>query len=215
MKNILYTRLFSSLIIIPISLIFIIKNSFYFNSFLLFCFLVSMKEWFDLCYKKIFFYIGNIFLVFAFLNAYWLRNIDDGLFLFLFVIIVCISSDIGGYTFGNLFNGPKLTKISPNKTYAGVIGGYFLSFFSVYIYWIYSTAIFGKNMIFDEKVLIVVFFISSISQIGDLIVSYFKRKAKIKDTGSLIPGHGGILDRVDGMIFAIPFANLIFYFFKF
>ena len=114
-----------------------------------------------------------------------------------------MSSDIGGFTFGKLFKGKKLTKISPNKTYSGVIGSYILSFIAVY-------SIFDLNISIN-KILLFTFIISSISQLGDLIVSILKRKAKVKDTGNLIPGHGGLLDRLDGYIFAIPFGILISY----
>ncbi len=119
------------------------------------------------------------------------------------IIITCMSSDIGGFTFGKLFKGKKLTKISPNKTYSGVIGSYILSFIAVY-------SIFDLNISIN-KILLFTFIISSISQLGDLIVSILKRKAKVKDTGNLIPGHGGLLDRLDGYIFAIPFGILISY----
>ena len=122
----------------------------------------------------------------------------------LFITIICVSTDIGGYIFGKTFRGPKLTKFSPNKTYAGMLGGYLLSILS---------AIILTNFYFSEKLLIklliFVILISSISQLGDIIISYFKRISKIKDTGKIIPGHGGLLDRVDGMIFAFPFSYLI------
>ena len=131
-------------------------------------------------------------------------------------ILISIFTDIGGYIFGNFFKGPKLTKISPNKTYAGSIGGFILSLASVLIFtkfitlepWIVFsiTEKFYNN--FDLSFLIFILLISLISQIGDLVISYFKRLAKIKDTGKIIPGHGGILDRIDGLIFAIPFSYL-------
>jgi phosphatidate cytidylyltransferase len=123
----------------------------------------------------------------------------------LLITIICISTDIGGYVFGKIFKGPKLTKFSPNKTYAGMIGGYLLSIIS---------AIFFNNFYFTEEIqikwFIFVILISTTSQLGDIIISYFKRLSKIKDTGKIIPGHGGLLDRIDGMIFAFPFSYLIF-----
>ena len=142
------------------------------------------------------------FLIISFYSFYEL-SVDRNVFLF--VLIICISTDIGGYVFGKFFNGPKLTKISPNKTYAGAIGGYFLSFISLIFFINYIDY---PNQLSSEFVLIFIL-ISSVSQIGDITVSFFKRKSKIKNTGNIIPGHGGLLDRVDGMIFAFPIYYLV------
>jgi phosphatidate cytidylyltransferase len=122
---------------------------------------------------------------------------------FLFVTSICILTDIGGYIFGKLIKGPKLTKFSPNKTYAGMFGGYLLSFISIIFI---SFANFNYNGL---NIFIFILIISTVSQLGDIFISYFKRLSKIKDTGKIIPGHGGILDRVDGMIFAFPVAYFI------
>tara|TARA_B100001769_G_C21898315_1_gene485177 strand:- start:319 stop:744 length:426 start_codon:yes stop_codon:yes gene_type:complete len=129
---------------------------------------------------------------------------------FLAVLLICVSTDIGGYVFGKLFKGPKLTKISPNKTYSGMIGGYIFSiiltsYFFKYLYLLKE----NTSEIFDLNIFFTVLIISSASQIGDILVSYFKRISKIKDTGKIIPGHGGILDRIDGMIFAFPVSFII------
>ena len=116
------------------------------------------------------------------------------------VITTCICTDIGGYIFGKIFKGKKLTKYSPNKTYSGVYGSYILSFLTIYILF---------NSFYSlEKLFIFTFITSSVSQFGDIMISFLKRKAKIKDTGNIIPGHGGILDRLDGVIFALPFVIL-------
>ena len=157
--------------------------------------------------KKSYNISGHLFLIFSFFSAYYIRNeFTAGVFIFLVIILICICTDIGGYVFGKIFGGPKLTKISPQKTYAGVFGGFLLSMICVYIFYDYL----DENFNFKELILIIL--ISIISQIGDIIVSYFKRLSKIKDTGKLIPGHGGILDRIDGMIFAFPAAYLIYKF---
>ena len=148
-------------------------------------------------------FLGIIFLLFSFFTAFEIREINDNFKFFLFVITVCIFTDIGGYIFGKIFKGPKLTSISPNKTYAGVFGSFMLSLIAGLIYLDY----FGKKEIVDSKhiiVLLIILLISLISQIGDLIISYFKRKAKLKDTGKILPGHGGLLDRIDGLIFVFP-----------
>ena len=127
------------------------------------------------------------------------------------MIIICISTDVGGYIFGNLFKGPKLTKLSPNKTYSGMIGSYFLAIISSLLLIKNSNLITGKTYDVTLELFVMVILISTTSQIGDLIVSFFKRLSKIKDTGNLIPGHGGLLDRIDGLLFAMPVAYIIFY----
>jgi phosphatidate cytidylyltransferase len=132
------------------------------------------------------------------------------------ILLICIFTDIGGYIFGRIFKGPKLTKISPNKTYSGMFGGYFLSIVFMSLFFINLEFLFGyTNIEVTEKELtlnnfILTIVISTASQFGDIIVSYFKRLSKIKDTGKIIPGHGGLLDRIDGMIFAFPTSYLIF-----
>ena len=125
---------------------------------------------------------------------------------FLIIIFACISTDIGGYKFGKIFKGPKLIKISPNKTFSGVIGSYLMSFLLCFVL-IYTNIVNEKYLI---NFIIFIFLVSTISQFGDILISYFKRLSNIKDTGKIIPGHGGLLDRLDGMIFAFPFSYVMF-----
>ncbi len=211
MKPEIIKRILSSFVLIPIALFFIIKGSFFFTFFIGTCFIITLYEWHMMSKKKKYNIFGFIFLIFSFYSVYFIRNELDkhGLLIFLFIVLVCVSTDIGGYVFGNLFKGPKLTKISPKKTYAGVFGGYFLSIIFTHILINYSELFRDQNFGRDEFVLVLI--ISTVSQVGDIIISYFKRLSKIKDTGKLIPGHGGILDRIDGMLFAFPFY-FIFYF---
>ena len=199
-------RLLTSLILIPISIFFIVKGSILFIFFLSILFLVTSYEW-DIMSKKnnLFRFLGIIFLFFSFYSAFFLRDILGPDF-FLFIICVCIFTDIGGYVFGKSLKGPKLTKISPNKTYSGVVGSFILSLTAGLIFLKISEDELFNSYTLDF--LIFIFMISSISQIGDLIISYFKRKAKIKDTGKFLPGHGGFLDRIDGLIFVIPIIYL-------
>ena len=207
----LQKRILSSFLLIPIVFFFILKGSFFFNFFISICFLITAYEWHMMNKKKIYNIFGFIFLIFSFYSAYFIRNdLANSLSVFLLIIIICISTDIGGYVFGKLFKGPKLTKISPKKTYAGVFGGYFLSIIFTNIFTNYSQLFTNQNMNFGRDEFIFVLIISSVSQIGDIIISYFKRLSKIKDTGKLIPGHGGILDRIDGMIFAFPYYNIFY-----
>ena len=135
---------------------------------------------------------------------------------FVMVFIICVFTDIGGYVFGKIFKGPKLTKISPNKTYSGTIGGYLCSiiFMSVFfnnldfVSQFTNVNVTEKELSLNNFLLVIV--ISTVSQLGDITISYFKRLSKIKNTGKIIPGHGGLLDRIDGMIFAFPTTYLIF-----
>ena len=119
------------------------------------------------------------------------------------ILIGCISSDIGGYIFGKTFKGPKLTKISPNKTISGAVGSIFLTCFSVSL----ITYLLVQKI--NIEIVLIAFFISVSSQLGDLFFSFLKRKAKIKDTGNILPGHGGILDRLDGIYLGLPIGYLI------
>ena len=202
MKNLL-SRSISALIILPFSLFFIVKGGYFFISFLIICLTLSIIEWNNMIKNKIFNILGNLFIFFSFFSTYQIRfysENDQSLIFFLMILLVCISTDIGGYSFGKIFKGPKLTKISPNKTYAGVVGGFLSSLILIYLISIYFEFFYKFNI----ELILYILFISLISQIGDLIVSYFKRLSNTKDTGKLIPGHGGILDRIDGMIFVFP-----------
>jgi len=147
--------------------------------------------------------IGLIYITFfSFIMFNALSNYEDKI-LFSFTLSLCIGSDIGGILFGKLFKGKKLTKISPNKTISGLIGSYFLSFLFMVIYYLS----FGDFKI--TFLIVITFIISTISQLGDLTISYLKRKAKVKNTSNLLPGHGGILDRIDGIIFGAPIGFII------
>ena len=132
MKNEFLKRIVSSIILIPTTLFFIIKGSIFFNFFLLICFLITVFEWHKISKKISYSFFGTIFLIFSFYSIYSLRNeFSDNYLYLLFVAIICVATDIGGYIFGKLFKGPKLTKISPKKTYAGTVGGFFLSIISI------------------------------------------------------------------------------------
>ena len=151
-------------------------------------------------------FLGIIFLLFSFYAVFDFRD-NENYKDFLFIIFICILTDLGGYIFGKIFKGPKLTKISPKKTYTGVFGGFLLPLLGGLV--IYQYGYTEQITVDGLYFLIIILFFLSISQIGDLIISYFKRKAKIKDTGKILPGHGGLLDRIDGMIFVFPICYLI------
>jgi phosphatidate cytidylyltransferase len=184
------------------------KGSFLFNFFIIFCLVICSYEWHLMSRKKKYHMPGFFFLILTFYLTYLLFNFKGNFDLFLIVILICISTDLGGYAFGKLFKGPKLTKISPKKTYSGMIGGYLLTVINIFIFINLPFALLSSIKI-NYDLLIFTLLISTISQIGDIIISYFKRLSNIKDTGNIIPGHGGLLDRVDGMIFAFPISYII------
>ena len=200
-------RLLSSMILIPIAIFFIVQGSLFFTFFLGVLFLATSYEWSKISKKNdLLKFLGITFLLFSFYATFKIRE-ENSFKYFLFIVTICIFTDIGGYVFGKVFKGPKLTKISPNKTYSGVFGSFLLSNISGLIFLNY----FGKGEIVDSDhlfIFLIILLISLISQIGDLIISFFKRKAKLKDTGKILPGHGGLLDRIDGLVFVMPIIYL-------
>jgi phosphatidate cytidylyltransferase len=158
--------------------------------------------------NKLYKIFGLIFLLISFYTIYKIRNeFNESYVYLLLVTTICVSTDIGGFLFGKIFKGPKITKISPNKTYSGVIGSFLLSIFS--IYFLLEIKYLNLTIELTQNLLIFIILVSSVSQIGDIIISYFKRRSNIKDTGKIIPGHGGLLDRIDGMVFAFPFSYFL------
>ena len=188
-----------------------IYNNFFLFFLLIFCFYQIFWEFFNLLIKIIskknyIVLILILFLTLCFLTYLiffiWVSinsiNSFDKIFL-LMLISISITSDIGGYIFGKTFKGKKLTSISPNKTYSGMFGSYIVSSTATYFLFI--------SYVDQVSLLVISLFVSTISQIGDLFISFLKRRANIKDTGNLLPGHGGILDRFDGIIFALTLGS--------
>ncbi len=208
MNNELIKRILSSIILIPLVFFLIIEGSILFNIFLMICFFITYYEWYRMCKNNLLKVIGFYYLLFSFYTIYKLIYLNENNFYFLLIIIICIGTDIGGFSFGKILKGPKLTRLSPKKTISGLVGGYLLAFlFS--IFFLNSSFFIIDKVDIDITILIFIFLVSSISQLGDIFISYFKRLSKIKDTGKIIPGHGGLLDRLDGMIFAFPFSYLV------
>mgnify|MGYP001228004927 FL=1 len=201
MSKELVKRILSSIILLPLVFYFLTSGSFLLILFIVLCFIITFYEWNKMSKNKFYKIFGFIFLLFSFYTFYYL-SIE--LFLLIYVILICISTDIGGYFFGKIFKGPKLTTISPNKTYAGMFGGYLLSLICLIV-----ITNFIDYSIKTFQLILITILLSTVSQVGDIIVSYFKRQANIKNTSNLIPGHGGLLDRIDGMIFAVPALYLI------
>tara|TARA_B100000161_G_C33464097_1_gene374902 strand:- start:77 stop:727 length:651 start_codon:yes stop_codon:yes gene_type:complete len=208
-KNNLKKRIFTSLILI--FFIFLIFNSLYLMiSSLLILGILSILEFFNLSKKifekKIYSFLSNLFFIlcisiFSFF-FFLLYSFQQSKFILLVLLIGCVASDIGGYLLGKILKGPKLTKISPNKTFSGAIGSFILSCI------LFSSLIYYETKVFNFRIIIIGLMISLFCQIGDLFFSYLKRKADVKDTGNLLPGHGGLLDRLDGIFFGIPLGFL-------
>ena len=214
MKSELYKRTLSSFFLIGLLFIFAFFNNYIFLSFLFIIMILCWIEWIKIIekinFKKItkFIYIISfiIYLFIAFIICFNIFVIDK--YFFLTILMICIFSDIGGYVFGKTFGGKKLTKISPNKTISGLIGSFILSYIIFFLIYVNFFDFFYVRIKY-EILFFIPIFISMICQLGDLFISYFKRKAKIKNTGNLIPGHGGILDRLDGIIFALPIGFIV------
>ena len=209
-------RLISSILMVPAIILIVLLGSYYFIFFLYLCFAISIYEWINISNSKKYIVPGLFLLMLSFYSAYKVRyttyNDFDGASLFLFILFICILTDLGGYFFGKILKGPKLTKISPKKTISGFVGDFILPLFFFYI--LFNNEILTiNNKNFSVNFLSLIFFIISISlisQIGDIAVSYFKRLSGIKNSGNIIPGHGGILDRIDGMIFVFLISYFLY-----
>ena len=209
MKDEIFKRVLSSIILFPVVISIIIYSSILLNLLLIICFCLVLYEWHMLSKTKKYYFLGIFFLILSFYTIYKFKDLNNNYINFLFILLICISTDIGGYIFGKIFKGPKLTTISPNKTFSGVIGAYLLSLMFIIIFFQILSFYNYKNS-FSYEILLLVIIISTASQLGDILISYFKRNSNVKDTGNIIPGHGGLLDRVDGMIFAYPFSYLLY-----
>ena len=212
MNNNLSKRIFTSIIL---SIILLSCLFFHKHSWLLLLIIASIISFFEFnnLIKKIWkrnkstMFLLNVVCLF-YLYFFVIFVYQDGrisIFNTLYILSICIFTDIGGYIIGRAIGGKKLTKISPNKTISGSLGSFIFSLFSI-IAIIYYDQHFDFFLSSNDylKNILGILFISFISQSGDLFISYIKRKAKVKDTGSILPGHGGLLDRIDGIIFALP-----------
>ena len=207
-------RVFTSLIVFPVSMFFIIKGGNYIVSFLYAILILANFEAFSAFKRKTSIIFLDSILVVSLLSILHLRNdTTSSLILLLWVIILTISSDIGGYIFGKIFRWKRLTNISPNKTLSGVIGSLIFSIFSILLLGLICKILFQIDLSFFLKFKYFIFavILSLSAQLGDLMVSYFKRLDKIKDTGKILPGHGGIFDRIDGLMLSTIVANILYY----
>jgi len=212
MKSELFKRIITSIIIFSILLFVLINSKFYLIIFLTLFYLLSSYEIYKNANSLEFMILSNIFLLTAFYSFYYLRgdSVEELIFL-CWVLFTTFLSDIGGYTFGKIFGGKKLTKISPNKTYSGAVGSLVFSLLSLPILFFTQKNFLNEILInfLQLHFYILTLLTSLVAQIGDIIVSYWKRRFKIKDTGKIFPGHGGVLDRIDGLIFVLIFLLVL------
>ena len=203
-----FQRVLSSFFLI-FFLFLMFKEIYLFHFLIIIIFFIAAYEWLLMSRNRPYLYYGLIFLLISFLSVFLLRTAfenEQSLFFIFFITIICILTDIGGYIFGKIFKGPKLISISPNKTISGMIGSFIMPLFLTNIIINNNFLINLLNYEIQSSLnsYLMIAIISFVSQAGDLIISYFKRISKLNDTGKIIPGHGGILDRIDGMIFAFP-----------
>tara|TARA_B100001029_G_scaffold73509_1_gene60038 strand:+ start:61 stop:717 length:657 start_codon:yes stop_codon:yes gene_type:complete len=211
--NNLQKRILTSIIILPISIFFILKGGNYIVSFLYAILILGNFEAFSAFKRKLSIIIIDVILVMALLALLHLRNdTASSFFLLLWIIILTIFSDVGGYIFGKTFKGKKISKISPNKTISGIIGSFIFAVLSVFFISFIISLMSGieNNFFLKPKYFILALLFSLAAQLGDLFISYFKRLEKLKDTGKILPGHGGIFDRIDGLMFVVILAYILY-----
>ena len=211
--NNLQKRTLTSLIIFPLSIFFIFQGGNLLLLFLLVVFLLGNYELFTVFKKKGTIFFLDSMLILALFSIHYLR--EENLFSFyilIWVIILGVLSDIGGYVFGKIFKWKSLTKISPKKTFSGVLGSFVFSLY--YLFFMEKFVVpdlIGINFLEPNFFFLTIIF-SLMAQTGDLAISYFKRLEKIKDTGKILPGHGGIFDRIDGLMFVVVLALVLYKF---
>ena len=205
-------RIFTSLILLTL-----LVSMYYYNYILIVSLIIiSLISWIEFygliskifisnkILKFLFKSVSLVYLLFLVLGIFYvLSNLPELKIFFVYTILVSVASDIGGLTFGKIFKGRKLTKISPNKTISGTVGSFIFSFLLIPFF---DILLLNHDLLL---LLTITLLISLTTQLGDLFMSFVKRKAKVKNTSDLLPGHGGILDRIDGIIFSIPIGFLL------
>ena len=209
-------RIFTSLILLTL-----LVSMYYYNYILIVSLIIiSLISWIEFygliskifisnkILKFLFKSVSLVYLLFLVLGIFYvLSNLPELKIFFVYTILVSVASDIGGLTFGKIFKGRKLTKISPNKTISGTVGSFIFSFLLIPFF---DILLLNHDLLL---LLTITLLISLTTQLGDLFMSFVKRKAKVKNTSDLLPGHGGILDRIDGIIFSIPIGLLLLNYF--
>jgi phosphatidate cytidylyltransferase len=213
-------RIITSIILFLIAIFCVLIHKFVFVLVLIVTLIICFNEWREINYKyfkkklnnnwKYFFiqFVGLVYLFIFLSTSIALRgNNSESITFFIIILCICIFYDIGGYVFGKLIGGKKLTKISPNKTISGSLGSFIFSILPVLLFNFQNYIGVPFEVLSINITLCLI--VSLICQLGDLLISYFKRLNKVMDTGTILPGHGGLLDRIDGLIFAIPTVYIL------
>ena len=208
--NNIQKRILTSIVIFPLSIFFVIQGGYLLLSFLFAVFFVANYELFSVFKNKTTILFLDLVLILSLFSIYHLRDDNPVSFkLLIWFIVLTVCSDVGGYVFGKLFKWKKLTKISPKKTLSGVLGSFIVSLSSVFIMEITIQSNYVIKWL-EPKFFFIAIIFSLTAQAGDLVISYFKRLEKIKDTGKILPGHGGIFDRIDSLMFVIILGFLLY-----
>ncbi len=208
-------RIITSFLLL-ILVFFSFNNSIVLYTLILFLNFYVIDEFFKL-FKKIYrnknififiaLIISTFYMVYFSLSIIYFLNgpFENNKSILFFILLICISTDVGGFVFGKTIGGKKLTSISPNKTISGLIGSFVFALVFGYLFFNIQNNLITINL----NIFLFIILISFVSQVGDLCISYLKRIAKLKDTGSVLPGHGGILDRIDGILLALPLSIIL------
>ena len=218
-RNFLF-RILSAIVIIPLAFLLLFLGSYYSAIFIFICYLIMIYEWTHITQeidkKLTYLFFGFIYITISTFQFYILANVST--VVIYFVIITVILFDSFSYFFGKIIQGPKIAKtISPSKTWSGFLFGIFATLISVHLLYLVTSSKFiisDENSFIHEFIFYWTFFICILSFFGDLLISFAKRRGKVKDSGKIIPGHGGLLDRVDGLLF-IFFVITFFQVYKF
>ena len=204
-------RILSTIVIIPLAFILLFLGNFYSAIFIFICYLMMIYEWLyitkDIDRNKAYLICGFIYITISAFTFYVVAKYATSILFF--IIITVILFDTFSYIFGKIIKGPKIAKkISPSKTWSGFLLGIFFTLISVH-YLLQLTTNEDLILWFDEIKIFdfLTFFLCILAFVGDLLVSFVKRRGKVKDSGKIIPGHGGILDRVDGLLFILFVAS--------
>jgi len=205
-------RIITSIILFIIAMLCIAINQILFIGSSIVIAIISFVEWGNInrlnekrALKSFIIIVPAFIYLFVILqfSSFSLRgNSFESIFFFIIILCICICSDIGGYVSGKIIGGKKLTKISPNKTISGSLGSFIFAMFPLFFFNFQNYI--EISFSFSLQNILLCLIISLVCQLGDLFISYFKRLNKIKNSGTILPGHGGLLDRIDGIIFVIP-----------
>jgi phosphatidate cytidylyltransferase len=208
----LTNRIFTSLLLLPILIYCVQLSGYYLVVFLVFIYFLCFYEIIKNIKDLLFNIISNAILILALYSFYSLRgDTNYSLLTIYWILAATFLSDVGGYIIGKTFKGKKLTRISPKKTYSGSVGSFIFSILSLPLISSVQKYFYDEDLLnfYQLKYLFLAFSISFVCQFGDLYISFWKRKIKIKNTSNILPGHGGVLDRIDGLIFVLIFCLII------